>query len=142
MSLQENKALVRRFVEEVQNLHNLDVLDELFSPDMIDHSGMTDPPNRDGTRAFFSMMFAAFPDMHFTIQLQLAEGDKVMTYKTFHGTHQGPFLGIPPTGNAVTFDNIDIMTVRHGRITEHWAVGDMLSLMGQLGVMPARSQGA
>ena len=139
MSLQENKALVRRFVEEVQNQHNLAALDELFSPDMVDHSGMTDPPGLEGIRAFFGMMFAAFPDMHFTIRQQLAEGDKVMTHKTFHGTHHGPFMGIPATGNEVVFDNIDIMTVTDGKITEHWAVGDMLSLMQQLGVVPAPS---
>lgn len=139
MSLRENKKLVRRFVEEVQNQHNLAALDELYDPEMIDHSGMTDPPNTEGTRAFFTMMFAAFPDMHFTIRQQLAEGDKVMTFKTFHGTHLGPFLGIPATGNKVSFDNIDILTVRGGKITEHWAVGDMLSLMQQLGAVPGPS---
>ena len=139
MSLQENKALVGRFVEEVQNEHNLAALDELFGPDMIDHSGMSDPPNLEGTRAFFTMMFAAFPDMHFTIRQQLAEGHKVMTFKTFHGTHLGPFMGMPATGNKVAFDNIDIVTVKEGRITEHWAVGDMLSLMQQLGAVPGPS---
>jgi steroid delta-isomerase-like uncharacterized protein len=136
MSLEQNKAVVRRFVEQVQNQHNLDALDELFSPDFVDHSGMSSPPNREGTRAFFTMMFAAFPDMRFEIRQQLAEGDRVMTYKTFHGTHQGPFMGIPATGKEVTFDNIDIMTVVEGRITEHWTVGDMLRLMQQLGVVP------
>lgn len=139
MSLQENKALVRRFVEEVQNQHNLAALDELFSPDMVDHSSMTDPPGLEGVRAFFTMMFAAFPDMRFTIRQQLAEGDKVMTFKTFHGTHLGPFMGIPATGNEVMVDNIDIMTVTDGKITEHWALADMLSLMQQLGVVPAPS---
>ena len=136
MSLQENKALVRRFVEEVQNQHNLDALDALFSPDFVDHSGMTNPPNREGTKGFFTMMFAAFPDMRFTIRQQLAEGDKVMTHKTFQGTHQGPFMGIPATGKQVAFDVIDILTVADGKITEHWTVGDMLSLMQQLGAVP------
>jgi predicted ester cyclase len=59
-----------------------------------------------------------------------------MTYKTFHGTQEGPFMGIPATGKEVAFDNIDILTVTDGKITEHWAVGDMLSLMQQLGVVP------
>jgi steroid delta-isomerase-like uncharacterized protein len=136
MSLQENKALVRRFVEEVQNQHNLAALDELLSPNFVDHSGGGRPPNLEGTRAFFAMMFAAFPDMHFTIQQQLAEGDKVMTFKTFHGTHRGSFRGIPATGRKVTFDSIDIMTVANGKITEHWAVADRFSLMQQLGVVP------
>ena len=136
MSLQENKALVRRFVEEVQNQHNLAALDELFSPDFVDHGGLTSPPNLEGTKGFFTMMFAAFPDMRFAIRQQLAEGAQVMTHKTFHGTQQGPFMGIPATGKQVAFDVIDILTVADGKITEHWTVGDMLSLMQQLGAVP------
>ena len=137
MSLQENKAVVRRFVEVVQNQHHLDALDELFSPDFVDYSGRANPPTVEGTKALFTFMFTAFPDMHFTIRQQLAEGDQVMTYKTFHGTHQGTFMGIPPTGKQVAFDNIDIFTVKDGKITEHWTVGDMLSLMQQLSAIPA-----
>jgi steroid delta-isomerase-like uncharacterized protein len=136
MSLEQNKALVRRFVEEVQCQHNLAALDELFSPDFVDCSGMTDPPTLESSRRFFSMMFSAFPDMHFTIRQQIAEGDKVLTHKTFHGTHHGPFMGIPATGKAVTMDVMDIYTVTGGKITEHWTVGDMLGMMQQLGVVP------
>ena len=136
MSLEQNKALVRRFVEEVQSQHNLAALDELFSPHFVDHSGMTNPPTREGSRQFFTMMFAAFPDMHFTIRQQIAEGDKVLTHKTLHATHQGPFMGIPPTNNQIAIDVMDIFTVAGGMITEHWTVGDMLGMMRQLGVVP------
>ena len=136
MSMEQNKALVRRFVEEVQCQHNLAALDELFSPDFVDHSGMTNPPTLEGSRQFFSMMFAAFPDMRFVIRQQIAEGDKVLTHKTFHGTHRGPFMGIPATGKEVSFDVMDILTVTDGKIAEHWTVGDMLSMMQQLGVVP------
>ncbi len=136
MSSQENKALVRRFVEEVQCQHNLAALDELCSPDFVDHSGTTNLPGVEGTRRFFTMMFAAFPDMHFTIRQQIAEGDKVLTYKTFHGTHLGTFMGIPATGRAVTIDVMDILTVTDGKITEHWTVSDMLGMLQQLGVVP------
>ena len=101
MSLEQNKALVRRFVEEVQCQHNLAALDELFSPDFVDHSGMTNPPTLEGSRQFFSMMFAAFPDMRFVIRQQIAEGDKVLTHKTLQATQLGPFMGIPATGKAV-----------------------------------------
>lgn len=137
MSLQKNKDVVLRFIEQVQNQHNLAALDALLSPDFVDWSGTTDPPNREGTKAFFTLMFSAFPDMHFTIRQQLAEGDQVMTHKTFHGTHQGSFLGIPPTGKQVSFDVIDILTVSEDRISEHWTVSDLLSLMQQLGAVPA-----
>ncbi len=133
MSIEENKALVRRFVEEVQCQHNLAAVDELFAPDFVDHSS-PDAVGRAAVRQFFSMMFAAFPDMGFTIQQQIAEGDKVLTYKTFHGTHLGPFNGIAPTGRAVNIDVMDILTVASGKITEHWQVADYLSMMQQLGV--------
>jgi steroid delta-isomerase-like uncharacterized protein len=136
MSLEQNKALVRRFVEEVQCQHNLAALDELFSPDFVDHSGMTDPPTLEGSRRFFSMMFAAFPDMRFVIRQQIAEGDKVLTHKTLQATQLGPFMGIPATGKAVAVDVMDIFTVAGGKITEHWTVGDMLGMMQQLGVVP------
>ena len=134
MSIQENKAVVLRFIDEVQCQHNLAALDELFSPDFVDHSGTSNAPGLDGSRQFFSMMFAAFPDMRFTVRQQIAEGDKVLTYKTFHGTHLGPFRGIAPTGRSVNIDVMDIHTVADGKITEHWTVADYLSMMQQLGV--------
>jgi steroid delta-isomerase-like uncharacterized protein len=136
MSLQENKAVVRRFVEEVQCQHNLAALDELFSPDFVDRSGMSNPPTLEGSRQLFTMMFAAFPDMRFVIRQQIAEGDKVLTHKTLQGTQLGPFMGIPATGKAVAVDVMDIFTVAGGKITEHWTVGDMLGMMQQLGVVP------
>jgi steroid delta-isomerase-like uncharacterized protein len=135
-ALEENKALIRRFVEEVQCQHNLAALDELFSPDFVDHSGMTNPPTLEGSRQFFSMMFAAFPDMRFVIRQQIAEGDKVLTHKTLQATQLGPFMGIPATGKSVAVDVMDIFTVVDGKITEHWTVGDMLRMMQQLGVVP------
>jgi predicted ester cyclase len=133
MSIEENKALVRRFVEEVQCRHNLAAIDELVSPDFVDHDA-PEGSGRAGSREFFSMMFVAFPDMRFTIRQQIAEGDKVLTYKTFHGTHLGPFRGIAPTGRPVSIDVMDIVTVAGGEITEHWSVGDYLSMMQQLGI--------
>jgi predicted SnoaL-like aldol condensation-catalyzing enzyme len=136
MSLQKNKALVRRFVEEVQCQHNLAALNEFFSPDFVDFGGMTNPPNREGAGALLSALLDAFPDHHFIIHQQLAEGDKVMTHKTFQGTHLGPFHDIPATGKSVTFDLIDIFTVVDGKMTEHWVVSDQLRMMQQLGVVP------
>jgi steroid delta-isomerase-like uncharacterized protein len=136
MSLQENKALVRRLVENVQNQHNLAEIDELYSPNFIDHSGWADAQGIEGVKAFFTMMFTAFPDMHFIIRQQLAEEDQVATHKTFFGTHLGTFMGIPPTGKQVSIESMDILTIREGKITEHWSVGDFLGMMQQLGVIP------
>ena len=136
MSPQDNKSLILRFVEEVQNQHKLELLEELVSPDYVDHSGRATPPNREGMKNFFELVFTAFPDARFEVHQQLSDGDKVMTHKTFHGTHNGPFMGMPPTGKAVTFDVMDVFTVAAGKIAEHWAVADEMGLMQQLGAVP------
>ncbi len=138
MSLEQNKALVRRFVEVIQCQHNLAKLDEFFSPDFVNHGGMANPPNLEGAKAFFDMFLNAFPDHRFTIHLQLAEGDKVMTYKTFHGTQKGPFWGMPATGKPVTFNVVDIFTVAGGQLTAHWLVTDLLGVMLQIGAGAAK----
>ena len=134
MSLEENKAIIRRFVEEVQSKHDIDLMDELFSPDFYDHG--TTSHTLEEAKQFFAMLFSAFPDIGADIHDQIAEGDKVVTRKTFHGTHQGDFMGIPSTGKKVEFDVIDIFRITDGKITEHWYVGDMMALMQQLGVVP------
>jgi steroid delta-isomerase-like uncharacterized protein len=137
MSSDENKAIVHRFIEEVQNQHNLAAIDELFSPDFVDHSASAGMNGIEGTKAFFTMMFAAFPDMHFTILQQIAEGDQVMTYKIFKGTHQGTFMGMPASGKQVSIQVMDILTIQAGKITDHWTVGDFLSMLQQIGAVTA-----
>jgi predicted ester cyclase len=88
----------------------------------------------------FAMFFNAFPDLHVVIHDQVAEGDRVVTRKTFHGTHQGDLIGIPATGRSVAFDVIDILRVQNGKITDHWNVVDQLGLMHQIGAIPAPEQ--
>jgi len=78
-------------------------------------------------------MRAAFPDFHAEIHWQLADGERVTTYKTYHGTHEGPLLGIAPTHRKVHFESVDVMRVHNGKITDHWGVGNLLSLMQQIG---------
>jgi predicted ester cyclase len=80
-------------------------------------------------------MREAFPDFHAKIHWQLADGDRVITYKTYYGTHEGPLLGVGPTHREVHFETVDVMRVRDGKITEHWGVGNLFSLMQQLGVL-------
>jgi steroid delta-isomerase-like uncharacterized protein len=136
MSAEQNKALVRRFVEEAQTRHNLGAIDEYMAPDFVDHSvppGL--PPDREGVKMQFTMFFTALPDLHAVIHDQVADDDKVVTRKTLRGTHQGDLLGIPPSGKTVDIDVIDILRVRDGRITDHWNLVDQLSLMRQLGVI-------
>ena len=134
MELQENKAMVRRFVDEAQTKGNFDVIDEMCAPDFVDHSPLPGlPPTREGIRILFGLLRSAFPDLRVVISEQLAEDERVVTRKTFVGTHGGEFLGLQPTGNHVEFEVIDILTIRDKRITEHRVVFDQLGLLRQLG---------
>jgi steroid delta-isomerase-like uncharacterized protein len=137
MSAEENKALVRRFVDEVQSRGNIDALDEICSPEFVNHSApLGVPTNCEGVKQLTAMFRQAFPDSYFTIEDMMAEEDKVATRKTFHGTHKGEFMGIPPTGQQVSMGLIDIVRIADGRVVEHWALGDNLGMMQQLGIVP------
>jgi steroid delta-isomerase-like uncharacterized protein len=128
------KAVVRRNTEEVQGGGNFDVFEELFADDFVDHT--TQPgtsPDKAGVRKLYTYMRAAFPDFHAEIHWQLAGGDCVTTCKTYYGTHEGPFLGIAATHRTVHFESVDVMRVQNGKITDHWGVGNLLSLMQQIG---------
>jgi steroid delta-isomerase-like uncharacterized protein len=131
------KAVVRRNTEEVQGGGNFEVFEELFADDFLDHTpqpGRT--PDKAGARELYKVLRAAFPDFHADIHWQLADGDRVTTYKTYHGTHKGEFFGIAPTGRKIQFETVDVMGVRAGKITEHWGVANLFSLMQQLGAWP------
>src|SRR6266498_2376815 len=128
------KAVVRRNTEEVQGGGNFEVFEELFAEDFLDHTpqpGRT--PDKNGARGLYRTLRAAFPDFHADIHWQAADGDLVTTYKTYHGTHKGIFLGVAPTGRSIHFETVDVMRVRNGKITEHWGVAKLFSLMQQLG---------
>jgi steroid delta-isomerase-like uncharacterized protein len=140
MSTQENKTLNRRLVEEGFSQGNMAVLDELIADDCLDHSAPPGtPPGLEGVKQFFIMFRGAFPDLHYTVEDQVAEGDKVVTRNTWRGTHQGAFLGIPPTGKQVVVTGIDITRWAGGKAVEHWANQDTLGLMQQLGVIPGQA---
>jgi steroid delta-isomerase-like uncharacterized protein len=131
------KAVIRRNTEEVQGGGNFEVFEELFADDFLDHTpqpGRT--PDKAGARELYKVLRAAFPDFHADIHWQLADGDRVTTYKTYHGTHQGEFFGMTPTGRKIQFETVDVMRVRDGKITEHWGVANLFSLMQQLGAFP------
>src|SRR6266446_7430580 len=108
VELQDNKVLVRRFIDEAQNKGNFGVIDELCADDFVDHSPLPGlPPTREGIRILFGLLRAAFPDLRVVISEQIAEDERVVTRKTFVGTHGGEFLGLPPTGNHVEFEVVD-----------------------------------
>jgi len=139
----EAKAVARRNTEEVQGKGRFDVFDELFADDFTDHTPQPNTtPDKAGVRKLYTYIRAAFPDFHAEIHWQLADGDRVTTYKTYHGTHEGPFLGIAPTHRKIHFETVDVMRVQHGKITDHWGVGNLLSLMQQIGGWTQAAEGA
>ena len=131
-----NKALTRRIYEEIVNQKNLDIVDEVFAPDHVEHM----PPNPDihgseGMKQFFAMLFAGFPDIQFTVEDQIAEGDMVATRWINTGTHQGEFMDIPPTEAQAVTTGVCIFRIENGVIVEDWTYADFLGLMQQLGVI-------
>ena len=137
MSPEENKAITRRFVDEVQTKGNIGAIDDYLADRFVNHSAPPGlPPDREGVKQIFTMFRKAFPDFRAVIHDQVAESDKVVTRKTFLGSHEGDFLGIAPTGVEVAIELIDILRLVDGKITDHWNVVDQLGLMKQLGVIP------
>lgn len=136
MSTEENKALTRRFYEEVINQKKLDVADELAAENVVSQflpPGL--PPGLAGLKIFISVFHGAFPDGQLTIDEMIAEGDFVATRLTFTGTHTGEFQGIPPTGKTVTVPALDMTHVVDGKAVEIWGGPNQFSLMQQLGLI-------
>jgi steroid delta-isomerase-like uncharacterized protein len=135
---ERNKAVVRRFIEEVQNQKDWNAYDELNAEDFVNLSAPPGvPTDREGGKMFLGAFLNAFPDSRVTIDDMIAEGDRVVTKKTFTGTHTAELNGIAPTGKRVSITYVDILRLRDGKIVEHWLSMDQLSFMQQLGVLPA-----
>ena len=132
MSLKENKAVVQRLFE-ASNTRNLDILDEVIPKDMINHN--PEPGNPQDVKQTYTRFVAAFPDVQFTVEDMVAEGDKVMVRLTVRGTHQGEFVGIPPTGKQITITGMEVLRIANGKVVERWANFDQLSFYQQLGVI-------
>lgn len=137
MSTQDNKAIVKRFIDESFNQRNFDAVQDLVAPDMVEHEAMPEgaPTGIDGMRMMLNMTLRAFPDFRVTFQHLIAEEDKVVVSMIWTGTHEGEFMGIPATGNTFSMNVIDIFRVQEGKLVEHWGVTDMMAMMQQLGVM-------
>lgn len=137
---EQNKTLFRRFVDEAVNGKNTDVIDEFMAPDMVDHNLMPGvAPGLEGMKNLMKMFADAFPDIHATIDLLIAEGDLVVGRMTTTGTHKTDFMGIPATGKQVKFTEIHIVRIVNGKAVEHWGNSDDMALMQQLGVIPSAS---
>jgi len=139
MAAEQNKALIVRFVEELFNRGNMGIVGEIFAPDFIEHEQLPPgiPIGREGVKVMTTMLRNAFPDFKATIDDILAEGDKVVVRMTWSGTQKGEFMGVPAAGKRVSFGVIDIIRITNGKLVEHWGQMDSMSLMQQLGAIPA-----
>jgi steroid delta-isomerase-like uncharacterized protein len=130
---EQNKAIVRRISEEVWNQGKLNVADELYASDYVDHNA---PPGSPGGLAGFkgtvTMLRASFPDLVLTLDQTLAEGDRVAIRQTIRGTHKGPFMGVAATGKQVSFGGMVFVRIENGKVVERWGIIDVPGLMGQL----------
>ena len=137
MSPEDNKAIVRHYLEEAWNKGNVGILDELMAPTYARYmSGQASPLSREGQKQRITTFHRALPDLHLTIEDLIAEGDKVVFRVTVRGTQEGALMGISPTGKQVSVTAIDIARVADGKIVEHWGQMDMLGLLQQLGALP------
>lgn len=135
MSIEENKALARRFFEEVWNQADEAAIDRYIADD----AGGNDPDFGAGKEAFraqWKKWHAAFPDLHFAVEDVIAEGDKVVTRWILTGTHQGEFQGIPATGKSIRVAGMSLDRLADGQIAEGFDGWDALGLRQQLGALP------
>jgi steroid delta-isomerase-like uncharacterized protein len=134
---EQNKALARRFYEEVFNQKKLGTIDELCAPDFVDHSAMPGQgPGAEGIKQSFAEMVAGFPDLRVTVHDMIAEGDMLVARFTLEGTHSGTLMGAAPTGKRVTWRGMDMVRIKNGRAVEAWHEGNDAEVFLQLGVQP------
>jgi predicted ester cyclase len=138
MAVEQNKALFRKFVDRVSNHRDLSVIPELVANDFIEHEPLppTIPTGIQGLEMYFSEWGKGFPNGKISVDLVVGEGDLIAGYQTWRGKHTGEYLGMPASGRSVEFHVVDIVRFENGKIVEHWAVSDTLTLLQQIGVVP------
>jgi predicted ester cyclase len=138
-TLEAKKQIGRRVLFEIWSQGRLDVADELYASDYVDHVSRGPEPQEvrgpGGLKSAVTMFRTAFPDLRYTIEDEMAERDVVMTRFSAHGTHRGRFLGAEPTGTSISYTGVDINRIVDGQITESW-VHYALGLLQQVGLMP------
>ena len=138
MSLEENKTIVRRFIDSYNN-RNLDLLDDIVAPDYFDHTHQL--KDLESIKQIFNMAFTAFPDWHETIEDMTAEGEMVWVRLSYTGTHTGEFFGLAPTGNKITATAVAIYRIVNGKIVEGRFVTDTLDMNKQIGAIKYTEKG-
>ena len=133
-----NKAIVRRFYEEVMSQGNVDLLDEIMAPDFADHGETLfgSPQGRDTLKQDITASRPVLGDLHVQLHDLIADGEMVGVRGTMRCTHQGTFLGVAASGNELTWNGLALFRVVDGKITERWFNSDSLSIVQQLGLVP------
>ena len=145
VSIEDNKATVRRVADEIFSQGKLDVIDDIFAPHYVGHTQHgTVVHGAAGVKQFVAQYLAAFAHAQSVVEDQVAEGDRVVVRLTFTGTHTGTWMGIPPTGKPVTVKGMALYRLHDGKIVEQWTIGDTLGLLQQLGAvtLPTHSREA
>ena len=135
MSTEQNKAIARRFLEAFES-NNQSAFNEVLLPDLVAHTHMGGPVNREAMLQGITAFHSAFSDVHVTQEDLIAEGDRVATRSTTRAIHTGNFQGAPPTGKQVAFRTMSVERIRDGKIVERWVNTDFMALMQQLGLIP------
>jgi predicted ester cyclase len=137
MSIEENKKIIHRIYDNEAVHRGLDYLDDLVSANVVNHNPFPGTgPGIEGVKQAITAMLGLFPDARFTVDEMIGEGDKVAVRVTLRGTHQGSFMGRPPTGATVTSTELIVFRIAAGKVVETWASRDDLGMMRQLGGTP------
>jgi steroid delta-isomerase-like uncharacterized protein len=136
---EDPKSLLHRFYEGVST-GDLHVIDELIADDFVEHEEFPGiEPNKEGVRQFFTVFRSAFPDLRLDAHEVVVEGDLLCVRGTMSGTHEGDFMGLPPSGRHFEVEGFDMVRFRDGLVTEHWGVFDSMVMMQQLGAIPEQA---
>jgi C-1 hydroxylase len=138
LSLEENKAVIRRWFE-AENNKDLSQIEDIVAPDFVDHTHKLKSVEEYKQR--IALFMKGFPDFHETIEDMIAEGDKVWVRFKFSGTHTGEYLGLAPTGKRITVECVDIFRMVDGKAVEEWEVADGLDSLKQLGIIEYTEKG-
>jgi len=135
MAAEDNKAIVRRLIDELWNAGNPDLADELYSADYVRHGPFAEPPIRGSAalKGFARMYLAAVPDLHHEIEDQFTRDDGVVTRLTARGTHRGEMMGLAPTGKPIEFGMFIQHRIAGGKIAEEWIIYDLHAILQQVG---------
>ena len=133
---EQNKMIARRIFEEIENEGNFTVVEQIFASDFVNHLPFGEMHGIEGAKQFGLMLRTAFPDLHTTVEDQIAEADRVATRWVAHGTHRGEFQGVPASGRQIKISGMTMCRIADGKIVEQWGNPDLFSMMQQLGVIP------